>query len=126
MGSVKNIKLRTDQSGWLVHPDLRARMIADATEKGTNLGDLTVQILCKRFGIVYSANMRRSTPDPAGDKPQLNFHMPVELERVMGAVYPGSNRMADGIRLALCSYYGLAVPPKVKHTRRRAPRPATA
>lgn len=113
--NLTNIKFFTPERGWLVHPELRSRMIADAEEKKTNLGDLAVQILCRRFGVQYVPNGRRSTPRP--DSNQFNFRMPPDLERVIGSVYPGK-AMADGIRLNLCAHYGLRVPVKPPMTPR--------
>lgn len=122
--SKQNIKLFTPQAGWKVHPDLRSRMIQEADEKDTNLGDLANQIIALHFGIPYEPRARRSSPAD-GDKHQLNFTMPSDLERVMGSVYPG-RKMADGIRYILCQHYGLRVPEKPKMTRRRGVQPAAA
>lgn len=115
---VTNIKFRTPQRGWLVHPDLRTRMIEEAQEKGTNLGDLAVQILSKHFNIPHTVNGSSRRTTPREDAEQFNFRMPASLERVLGATYPGKE-LADGIRYVLCAHYGLRVPPKKKMTRRR-------
>ncbi len=116
------VRLRSKTTGhWLAHPDLRARMIEDAAEKGTNLTDLATQILCKHFNVAYTPNQRRSTP--SGDPEVLNFGISPELKRVIAVNH---DPWLDGVRLVLSSHYGLKVPPKVKQTRNRKPRAAAA
>lgn len=121
------VRLRTEKAGWLVHPDLRNRMIEDAREQGTNLGAVAVKILSDRFGVAYdpkdALRSRQSAPGP--DSEQFNFHLPPDLERRIASVYPGA-KMNDGIRYTLCAHYGLAIPAKPKFTRNRKPRPAAA
>jgi hypothetical protein len=117
------IKFRSEGK-WLVHPELRDRLIEDARDKGTNLGDLTVMILCAHFRVEYTGTARKSNPR-AEPVDQFNFRCPPELERVIAATYP-RRKAADGIRHVLCAHYGLGVPPKVRQTRRRPARPAAA
>jgi hypothetical protein len=118
-----NIKLWTPQQGWLVHPELRDRMIADAEAKSTNLGDLACQILAQRLGAPYTPVPRKSKPN--ADKTQFNFRMPESLEVTLAAATRGRKK-ADHIRAILCQHYGLEVPAKKKFTRNRTPRVAPA
>lgn len=122
---VTYVRLRSKTTNeWFVHPELRDRMVAEANEKQTNLTDLAVQILCQRFGVPYVENKRRSSPTTDADVDVLNFGMPPELQRVISASYP-THRM-DGIRKALCAYYGLGVPVRAPQRRRSRPRTAAA
>lgn len=109
-----NLKFYTDQAGWKVHPDLRARMIQDATELDTSLSDLVLRILSRSLGVAYKPSARKSAP--RDDKTQLGFTIPGDLDSVLGARY--ANR-ADGIREILCKHYGLAMPVKPRFTRNR-------
>jgi hypothetical protein len=112
-----SIRFKSHLGHWLVHPDLRDRMIEDAREKGTSLSDLANLILAAHFGVRYEPTNRRSQPrEVIGE--QFKLHLPPDLERVLAAAYPGKS--ADGIRYVLCAHYGLRVPPKPKLT--RAPR----
>lgn len=122
-GDITWVRLRSKTTReWFVHPELRDRMVAEANEKGTNLTDLAVEILCARFGVTHKPNHRRSSPST--DSEVLNFRMPDDLGRVISATYPKHHM--DGIRTALCAHYGLRAPARAKQTRRRVPRPATA
>lgn len=116
------VRLRSETTRqWFAHPDLRDRMIADAEEKGTNLTDLANRILCDRFNVAYSPNPRKSKP--SSDPDILNFGISPELKRVITMNY---DPWQDGVRLVLCSHYGLRVPAKVKQTRKRNPKPVAA
>lgn len=110
------VRLRAKSGEWLVHPDLRARMVADAQAKGTNLTDLAVQILCDRFAVPYTTNSRRSSPSRTAE--QLNLRLPEPLERAIAAAFP--RRHLDGIRAALCDHYGLPLPDRPARQRAAA------
>lgn len=110
------VRLRSKTTGaWLVHPDLRPRLVAEAAEKQTNLTDLILTILCSHFNVRYETKQRTSQPQQDADV--LLFGMPPELERAISLAYP-VHRL-DGVRYALCSYFGLRVPAKAKQTRQR-------
>jgi hypothetical protein len=102
------IRLKRENGSWLVHPNLRARMVADAQAKHTNLTDLATQILSERFSVPYEPSSRRSSPQPdSGD--QMNFRLPDRLKRkIVASSYPLS--LTDAIRKALCDHYDLQIP----------------
>lgn len=102
------VRLKAKNGAWLVHPDLRARMIAEAHEHSTNLTDLATKILSERYGVAYEPNVRRSSP-AVGSEDQMNFRFSDELKRaiIVGAAPTG---MVQAIRVALCEHYNLPMP----------------
>lgn len=116
------LRSKTPPYQWFVHPDLLGRMVADAEERGTNLTDLALQILCSHFKVPYTPVLRRSKP--TADKDVLNFGAPAALTRALAATYP--RKEMDGVRRILCAHYGLGIPVKVKQRRTRRPRAAAA
>jgi hypothetical protein len=100
---------------WFVHEDLRPRLVADAAERGTNLSDVAVDVLCKRFAIPFEPNGRKTHPQRDDDV--INLRLPAALYRALVSAY--AVKYQDGIRHVLCAYYGLSVPERAPATRRR-------
>lgn len=113
------MRLRSKSTGaWLVHPDLRSRLVEEAEAEDTSLADLVLRILCKHFNVPYESKLTRQRKSPPkADSDVLLFGMPPALVRAVSLAYPV--RKLDGIRYVLCAHYGLRVPPKVKQTRAR-------
>ena len=115
------IRLRSKTTGdWFVHPDLRDRLIADAAEQDTNMSDQIIRILSERYKVPYEPGGRTTNPGDDNDVINLGSAVSHRLERTikMAAARRQSGTWIDQIREDLCAYYGLAVPPKPKYTRR--------
>lgn len=114
------VRLRSKNGPWLAHPDLRKRLVADATKQGTTLTEVATKILADRYGVKYEPNGRAS--DPSVSQELLNVALPPKLiEKVkVAAGRAGRSRWQDELRWALCAHYGLRVPEPVKQV--RAPR----
>lgn len=112
------MRLKSKTGGWLVHPDLRDRMIQEAEAEGTNLTDLAVRILSSYFGVPYEPTQRKSTPED--EKEILNFGVHPDLKSAIVRAYPQA-KWTDTIRVVLCGHYGLAMPDRIKYTRNRTP-----
>jgi hypothetical protein len=110
------VRLRTKQGDWVVHPDLRERLVKDAAADGTNLTEVAVQILARSCGVPFEPNGRRTAPSKGAD--ELNLRLPLRLYHVLTATY--GSKYQDGIRSLLCAHYGLRVPARPRRTRRRA------
>lgn len=117
------VRFRSLSTGeWLVHPDLRTRLIEDAERHGTNLTDVALAILSDRYKIPHQQSSRRTVPRADGDF--LNMRVPVRLWKAIRAAANRSGRKdMDELRFALCSHYGLRVPPAP--TRKRTIRSAS-
>lgn len=116
------LRSKTPPYTWFVSPDLLPRMVADADERGTNLTDLSLTILCGHFQVPYTPTLRKSKP--TAEKDVLNFGAPPALMRALAAAYP--RKEMDGVRRVLSAHYGLPIPPKVMQRRTRRPRAAAA
>lgn len=78
------IRLRSHTTGeWLVSPELRPRLVEDAEEAGTNLTDVVLQILAKRYKVPIEPTGRKTTP--AKDGEELNLRLPLPLKTAIGA-----------------------------------------
>lgn len=105
------VRLKSKTTGdWFVAPELRARLVADAQEQGTNLTEVAVGILCRRYSVAYEPNGRRA--NPKADDGVLNLRLPVRLYRAIKASTDGPYQ--DAIRAALCEHYGLSVPARAR------------
>lgn len=115
-----NMRLRSNaDDAWFVDPDLRARLIADAKEQNTNMTDVILSILHKRYDLAYAANGRAT--EPRADDEKIRFRVPLPLYNALVASY--GVKYVDGIRALLCAHYGLRIPAKPTRTRaRRRPR----
>ena len=119
------VRIRSKTTGeWLVHPELRGKLIETAEAKETNITDVVNEILSQAVGVAYSPARRKSKPRPDEDK--LVLKMSPELVTALQIRYPGS-KWQNGVRYLLCAHYGLRVPGKVPQKRgSRRPRPAVA
>jgi hypothetical protein len=123
------IRLRSKTtSEWLVHPDLRDRLIEEAEREGTNMTDQIVRILADRYRVPYTPGGRKTQPGNDNDVINLGDALPPRLERVIKtkAAKTGGTWI-DQIRRDLCDHFDLVMPPKpVYHRKPRTPRTSTA
>lgn len=114
------VRLRSTSGEWLVDPELRPRIVADAEEHDSNVTDVVLAILAKRYKVACEPNGRRTAADPGGE--ELNLRLPMPLyQRIAAAAaerHPWS--VPDEIRAALCAHYEFAVPEAAKRGRRAA------
>lgn len=116
------VRLRNRKDGrWLVHPDLRPRLVADAERKGVSLIDQVVGILAAKYGVPFEETPRKTTPSKEGE--ELNLILPEKLDAKIDRTKRSPQTIPDAIRLTLSAHYGLPVPPKV--SRGRSVRPGT-
>lgn len=118
------VRLRSHTTGeWFVPPELRPRLVADAEAQDTNLTELVIQILAKRFKVPFEATGRKTAPSKNGE--ELNLRLPMALYKaiaVSAAAHPHS--VQREILGALCANYSLALPAPPKRTRKRRARAA--
>lgn len=115
------VRLRSSGE-WLVPPELREKLAADARERGTNLTDVVISILSRRYAVPCEASVRETSPSTSAE--HLNLRLPMDLYRALELARIGSGRRSyqDELRAALCAHYGLRLP--AKPARRRRPRAA--
>lgn len=101
---------------WIVDPQLRPKLVADAVDQGVSLGDFVNAILAKKYGVEFETTPRRTTPEP--DKDHLRFQMPPALHRKIAARTPHPLKVNDSVRAALSEHYGLPAPVKSRSGRR--------
>lgn len=93
-----------------MHKDLRARLVAEALERGSNLTDVVVEILGERYKVPASLPSGRKTA-PRSDSDILKILLPVKLwKAIRKAADRAGRRDMDEVRHALCDHYGLAMP----------------
>lgn len=116
MDDFKNALIRLRSKGangaWLVDPGLRPKLVADAEEKGTNLTEIAVEILARRYDVAVIANGRKSSPQ-ANDETML-LRLPWHLYTAISAASAVNHRSGyqDEIRATLSAHYGLRFPPR--------------
>lgn len=116
-----NMRLRSKKDGaWFVAPDLRAHLVADAKAQNTNMTDVALAILHKRYDLAYAANGRATEPRDDDAVDLIRLRVPLPLYNALIGTY--GVKYVDGIRALLCAHYGLRVPAKPTRTRRRRPR----
>jgi transposase-like protein len=126
------IRLRSKNDGApLAPPDLKARIVADAVEKGTNANAVAVEILARTFNVNaddWGQDGRRTRPGkPSEDEYVIVIGMPAKLRLALDrAAAARKNRdglgkwsAQDEARVALAAHYGLDVPDAPVRTRRR-------
>jgi hypothetical protein len=102
------IRLRSKTTGrWFVHPELRARLVAQAEAEGSNLSEVAIKILADRHGVQYASNGRRTAPKE--DKDILNLRLPRPLyDAIVRAAGPRYGaKYQDAIRADLCAHFQL-------------------
>lgn len=104
------VRLRSQNGVWFVSPDLRALLIAEATEAGTSMSDLGASIIAARFGMRYTSRMRRTRPTGADDEKLLLYLPPDVLAAVQMAAIHSGQRPFDVIRETLSDHFGLPMP----------------
>ncbi|MFL5313063.1 MAG: hypothetical protein ACJ79H_21735 [Myxococcales bacterium] len=121
------VRLRSGSSGELLVPaELRQRLAEDAKDRGTNLTEVVVSILAKRYGVECEVDQRDTKPSKSGD--WLNLRLPLPLYQALELARIGSGRRSyqDELRGALCVHYGLRMPAKPPRRRRSRIAPAAA
>lgn len=120
------VRLRSRSTGeWLVPPELREKLAADARERGSNLTEVVVSILARRYNVACDPTVRGTAPSPTAE--HLNLRLPMELYRELELARIASGRRSYQLEFlaALCAHYGLRLP--VRPSRRRArPGPTSA
>lgn len=114
------VRLQSRPTGeWLVDPKLRPKLVAFAEEQESNLTDVVIAILGRRYGVAVAPNGRRTAPDK--DAVELNLRLPMPLyQAIAQAAVTHPRSVPDEIRAALCDECGLPVPEPVKRGRQRA------
>lgn len=112
------VRLRSLTTGaWLVHPELRPRLVADALRQETNLTEVAAQILADRYKVPYTPKSRRTSPRI--EENFINMRLPDKLWASIGVAASRAGRKdMDEVRYTLCAHYGLRVPPPPKYKRR--------
>lgn len=115
------IRLRSKSTGeWLVHPDLRDKLIEEAEHEGTNMTDQIIQILADRYRVSYEPGGRKTNPGDDNGVINLGDAIPEKLEMAIkrAAVRHKTGTWIDQIRRDLCEHFDLPMPPKPVYTRR--------
>lgn len=100
---------------WFVHPELRTRIVEDATSLGLSLNDRVCQILAGRYGVPYETRQRKTAPEKTAE--ELNLSIPWPLYDKVQAAADKARRSSrkpytasDEIRRVLSAKYGLPLP----------------
>lgn len=105
------IRLRSKATeAWFVHPDLRARLVADAEAQGSNLSDVAIKILADLHGVAYVPNGRKTAPREDTDILNLRLPRPLYAAIARAALPRFGSKYQDAIRADLCAHYGLSLP----------------
>lgn len=103
------VRLQSTTGAWLVDPELRPRLVADATAQRTNLTDVAGAILAARYGVPYEPGGRKT--DPMAAHAVLNMRLPRPLVAKLRRAAERSGRSdMDEVRHALSEHYGLRMP----------------
>lgn len=106
------VRLRSQPSGkWLVHPDLRDRLVGDAVSRETNITEVASRILADRFGVAYTSPGRRTAGVPQADAEILNMRIPLSVWKAIErrSIKTRKPKMTE-LRHALCAHYELPIP----------------
>lgn len=111
------VRLRSQTTGeWFVPPELRPRLVADAEEHDSNLTELVIVILAKRFKVPFEATGRKTAPSKNGE--ELNLRLPMALYKAIAVAAAGQHSVQREILAALCANYSLTLPTPAKRTRK--------
>ena len=115
------IRLRSRTDGvWHAPPELKAKLVEEAEEDGSNMNEIARRILSNAYGVPFIPNGRRTNASPEGF--ELNLRLPGPLDdRVRAGAYANRRTTKREILFTLCAHYGLRLPEPVKRTRRRRP-----
>lgn len=104
------IRLRSHTTHeWLTSPKLRPCLVADAAKTGTNLTEVVLEILAKRYKVPYEPSGRKTKPAKNGE--ELNLRLPHELRTAIGAeANVEGHSLQRQILADLCDHYKLAMP----------------
>lgn len=105
------VRLRSQPTGeWLVHPELRDRLVEDAGARQSNITEVASEILALHFGVKYTPNGRRSGV-PRENAEILNMRIPLPIWKAIRRASMKSGRTEmNELRLALCKHYRLPMP----------------
>lgn len=105
------VRLRSQPTGkWLVHPELRDRLVADAEARRSNITEVASEILALHFGVKYTPNGRHSGA-PRENAEILNMRIPLPIWKAIErrAITTRRPKMME-LRDALCQHYRLPMP----------------
>lgn len=106
---VAYLRLRSTTGTWLVSPELRPYLVADAGRHGTNLTETAIAILAQTYRIPYEPSSRRTSPSSNGDV--INMRLPIRLwKAIRKSADKAGRRDMDEVRHALSDHYGLPLP----------------
>jgi predicted HicB family RNase H-like nuclease len=89
-----------------VPPALKAKLIAEAEERGSNMNDVAVRALSKRYKVKVEGQpqTRKTTPNPEGT--DMMLRIPVGLHRAIRVAAAETGRSAPReILVSLCKHY---------------------
>lgn len=116
------IRLRSTSGDWIAPPELRDLLVNRARDAGTTLTDVVVEILADRYRVDVDPSGRKT--EPFIDRDYVTVRLPSRLDTALtiaGArATPKRNRQREAM-VALCEFFGLAIPPPP----RRGPIPRT-
>lgn len=106
------LRLRSRSTGrWLVHPQLKEKLVADAAAADTNMTDVAVGILAGKYDVALERNGRRAVASASTSELVLNLPPALATKIELASIRRfGRARLTDEILLALHGHYGLALP----------------
>lgn len=115
------IRLRSRDDGtWLVHPDLKSKIVADAVDQGSNMTEVCQAILAEAYGVPFEPSGRKAVASPDGY--EFRIYLPADLSRKIATASIrryGRPRPVEEIRFALHAHYGLRPPGPIVRPRAR-------
>ena len=106
---------RAGEGRWLVPPELRDRLSADAEERNSNMTDVIITILSKRYGISVMPSVRRARQPADTHAPiYVNFPLPLYQAVAQAAAMKVRWSFQDEVRTALCEHYKLDAPGRAR------------
>lgn len=119
------LRSRTDDA-WIAPPELKQRLVADAESRGTNMNEVILEILAKRYRVAFTPAGRPGRASPSGY--DLELRLPIALDRAAAAAAGANGRTVPREVIAvIAEHYSLEVPaPPVRRRRRRRTRRVSA
>lgn len=104
------IRLRWSNGTPRAPEELRPRLVADATERGTSMTEVIIRVLSEVYGVEVAIPSRKANPNVDGE--EFNVRIPQRLyDRIERDRLDRRMRSCvDLILEKLCGYYGLAMP----------------
>lgn len=87
-------------------PGLRGKIVSDVEEKASNMNDVVMEILARRYSVPFEPKHRRTAPAAASDI--LPLRVPGVIRDAIDRACAGTGRnRQDEVLVALCENYGL-------------------